>query len=237
MRYLTVALASLFLASPALADIPTHATGTATAYEVTLKKLELCASGSTIYTDGSAAPTCVDPLVLGSSSMNMDIAGVAAGAQLGSYASIQEWPAGKTYTYVRLTLSRTFSIAGITTNGCRTDSGDTSSSYTSAGSGSYDPTGTGTAQTLVLASDGAYGGGYPASSGAGGYWANGLEIPSSSGDEFYYFVVLPTAVSTTQSVPNIRVAFNTSSGLAGDLQAGPTCRLYPTYPSIEISLQ
>jgi len=218
----------MFMAAPvAMASMIEY--GAATTYDVTLKKLELCASGSAIDNTGSTAPTCVSPFVMGSNQQSFDIASVAAGADLGSYGSVTGVPAGTVYTYVRMTLSRTFSISGtLSPSGCISDSNDHSSSKTSAGYGIIG-TGTAGAQTLVLADVLAYGS-YPQQSD---YWQNGLDL---AGDDFTYMVPLTAPVTFTAAMPDVRIVFNTQTALSGNPVSMSSCMLYPNYPSITITI-
>jgi len=205
-------------------------TAPATTYTVTLKKLELCASGSAIDSEGSTAPTCVSPLVLGTGSTAFDIAGVSAGAQLGNFARITDWPVGVTYTHLRMTLSRTFSIAGtLSSSGCRTDSTQISGGTSSTTYGTHD-SGTGTAQTLSIVDNDTYGMGFPSDSE---YWSNGLQL---NGSDFYYTIELTEPFTSTATVPNVLISFNTQHGLSG-YYGGEVCSLYPNYPSISVSFQ
>jgi len=222
--YLVVA--SLMLAKPALANVPT---GAATTYNVTMKKLELCATGSSIDATGNSAPECSNPFVIGNSTRAFDIAGVSAGADLGSYGTITGMTVGTIYTHVRMTLSRTFSIAGnILDMGCRTESTDTHASTTSPGQGVFD-TDPGTSQTLVIGDIGAWGGGNPTQEE---YWQHGLDL---AGDDFTYMVQLTTPFAVVATMPDIRVSFNTQTGLSGTTN-GEVCFLYPNYPSIDITV-
>ncbi|MED5429910.1 MAG: hypothetical protein VX864_00735, partial [Pseudomonadota bacterium] len=66
------------------------ASGTPSSYKPTVTKVELCSSSS-----------CSDPIVLGSSSKEFDIASVTAGADVGNYLSDFSITLGRTYTHVR----------------------------------------------------------------------------------------------------------------------------------------
>jgi hypothetical protein len=82
--------------------------GAATVYKVTMKKVELC-TGSTGVT------SCEGAVVLGDSTLQVDIAAVDAGATAASYGSTALLPLGETYTHLRVTVSRGFTVKGTAT--------------------------------------------------------------------------------------------------------------------------
>lgn len=91
------------------------ATGEATEYEITMKKVELCSDA-----------TCTTPITVGEIDMAADIAAVDAGATVGSYASTSGIPSG-TYSHIRITISRTIQVTGTVvisgSSSCFTDGG------------------------------------------------------------------------------------------------------------------
>ena len=91
------------------------ATGAATEYEITMKKVELCSDA-----------TCTTPITVGERDMAADIAAADAGATVGNYASTSGIPAG-TYSHIRITISRTIQITGTVvisgSSSCFTDGG------------------------------------------------------------------------------------------------------------------
>ena len=91
------------------------ATGEATEYEITMKKVELCSDA-----------TCTTPITVGEIDMAADIAAADAGATVGSYASTAGIPSG-TYSHIRITISRTIQITGTVvisgSSSCFTDGG------------------------------------------------------------------------------------------------------------------
>ena len=82
--------------------------GAATVYKVTMTKVELC-TGSTGVT------SCTGAVVLGDSTLQVDIAAVNAGATAASYGSTALLPLGETYTHLRVTVSRGFTVKGTAT--------------------------------------------------------------------------------------------------------------------------
>ena len=64
----------------------------------TIKRIELCQTGSSVDSTGATAPNCVNPYIIASGSFDLDIASRTAGAQLGRFATIDAstWPVGRT---------------------------------------------------------------------------------------------------------------------------------------------
>ena len=77
--------------------------GAAAVYKVTMTKLELCTS-STGVTD------CGEAVVIGTGQKTVDIASATAGATAASYGEPALLPLGTTYTHVRVTVLRKFTI-------------------------------------------------------------------------------------------------------------------------------
>ena len=95
-------------------------TGAADVYKVTMRKVELC-TGST------GVGSCDNAVVIGSGDKEVDIASVSAGAAAASYGEPALLPLGETYTHMRVTIDRKFTIknstaiaAGENATACRT---------------------------------------------------------------------------------------------------------------------
>ena len=92
--------------------------GQATVYKVTMEKVELCKSSSGV-------DSCEGAVILAETDQTIDIASVDAGAAAASYGDVALLPLGETYTHMRVTISRKFTIqadidvSGIATP-CRT---------------------------------------------------------------------------------------------------------------------
>ena len=87
--------------------------GAASVYKVTMQKLELC-------TASTGVTVCTGAVVIGEGAKVVDIASVDAGAVAGSYGNATLLPLGVTYTHVRVTILRKFTIqtaAAIDTGG------------------------------------------------------------------------------------------------------------------------
>ena len=112
-------------------------TGDAEVFKVTMKKMELC----TGYQGGdfhniTNNSFCNDPVVLGTGEQVVDIASVNAGAAAASYGNAALLPLGETYTHLRVTIDKKFTIktsAAIDTGG----SDDTDNCMTKSITSSY----------------------------------------------------------------------------------------------------
>ena len=77
--------------------------GAASVYKVNMQKLEIC-TGSTGVTN------CDGAVVIGEGAKEVDIASVDAGAAAGSYGNAALLPLGVTYTHLRVTILRKFTV-------------------------------------------------------------------------------------------------------------------------------
>ena len=117
----------LFIASSNAATVK----GAASVYKITMKKLEIC-------TASTGVTNCDGAVIIGTGTKVIDIAAVDAGAVAGSYGNAALLPLGTTYTHMRVTILRKFTVK------------------TSA---AIDTTGTPDACVTQQATDSAYGGG------------------------------------------------------------------------------
>ena len=123
-------------------------TGNAEVFKVTMKKMELC----TGYQGGdfhniTNDSFCNNPLVIGTGDKTVDIASVTAGAAAASYGNAALLPLGETYTHLRVTIDKKFTIktsAAIDTGG----SSDTDNCMTKSATSSY-PTNEATNLSLI----------------------------------------------------------------------------------------
>jgi len=102
-------------------------TGAADVYKVTMKKVELC-TASTSVTD------CENPIVIGNTEKTVDIAATDAGSAAANYGDPALLPLGETYTHMRVTIDRKFTIqADLTVSGvtakCATTAALSGSAY------------------------------------------------------------------------------------------------------------
>ena len=99
----------LFIANSNAATVK----GAASVYKVTMKKLELC-------TASTGVTVCTGAVVLGEGAKVVDIAAADAGAVAGTYGNAALLPLGETYTHMRVTILRKFTVktsAAIDTGG------------------------------------------------------------------------------------------------------------------------
>jgi len=97
--FLVKFLLVLFVANSYAATVK----GAASVYKVTMKKVELC-TGSTGVT------VCTGAVVIGEGEKVVDIAAVDAGKVAGSYGNAALLPLGETYTHMRVTILRKFTV-------------------------------------------------------------------------------------------------------------------------------
>ena len=112
-------------------------TGDAEVFKVTMKKMELCNGyqGGDFHNITNDS-FCNDPVVLGTGEQVVDIASVNAGAAAASYGNAALLPLGETYTHLRVTIDKKFTIktsAAIDTGG----SDDTDNCMTKSITSSY----------------------------------------------------------------------------------------------------
>ena len=77
--------------------------GPASVYKVTMTKLEMC-------TASTGVTSCDGAVVIGSGTQVIDIAAVDAGAVAGTYGDVALLPLGTTYTHMRVTVLRKFTV-------------------------------------------------------------------------------------------------------------------------------
>ena len=78
-------------------------TGTADVYKVTMKKVELCTASTSVT-------SCENAIVIGNTEETVDIASATAGSSAASYGDTALLPLGVTYTHMRVTIDRKFTI-------------------------------------------------------------------------------------------------------------------------------
>ena len=113
----------------------TNVKGAATEYTITMTKVELCETGSTIS-------NCLNPInITTGNGATADIASVEAGVTAATVADFGKATLGKTYTYIQTTMSRAMTITG-TAGNCKTKAGTNGSLGGSAGGAAVGHTGT-----------------------------------------------------------------------------------------------
>ena len=199
--------------------------GVATEYIVQMEKLELCEDSA-----------CATSSTVGDSKMKVNIASVRAGADIGTYAATTGLPLGTTFSHLRVTVSRTFTVTGTVTAGstdCVTDGGtdNTATNLLDAG------TGTAVSTTMYLvnaatydASDGSTGGSDLPMSYSSPTYATSMTV---SGDTAVMIYELTSAYTVGMRAPTIKVIFNTNTALGADDNA---CVMWLQEPYCQITI-
>ena len=202
------------------------ATGEATEYEITMKKVELCSDA-----------TCTTPITVGERDMAADIAAADAGATVGSYASTSGIPSG-TYSHIRITISRTIQITGTVvisgSSSCFTDGGTDNVAdnllVTTATSAS--------STTMYLVNDDSYEVGTGTTDSENitiGYtnptYASSMSV---SGDNAVMIYELTEPYTRLLKAPVIKVAFNTENAVGCEDTTADVMWIEEPYVSITI---
>ena len=199
--------------------------GVASEYIVTMKKVELCEDSA-----------CATSTTVGDSSKPVNIASVSAGADIGTYAPTTGLPLGTTYTHLRVTVSRTFTVTGSVTAGstdCVTDGGTDSTATHLLDAG----TGTAVSTTMYLADAD----GYAAADGdndadqitmsySSPTYATTMTVSGSTAVMIYE---LTSAYTVGLRAPTIKVIFNTNTALGADDTA---CIMWLQEPYCQITI-
>ena len=209
--------------------------GLATEYQITMTKIELCETGSSLE-------ICLNPITVSSGSVvgtAVDIGAVDAGQSAGVLGNFGLATPGKSYTHAQVTMDRKIQITGTTDGGddCRT-----------AGNGSYTANGAGhgsnaaASATLFV----------PAFSfDATFLQINGVEESDGSGlqdipgvvsegrEHFESREALTEAFTLVQGqVPTVFIAFDTATAVThGDSGTCTNAQMYATPPSTTITIK
>jgi hypothetical protein len=219
-------------------------TGPASQYTVTMKKIELC-------TDIN----CTTAHTLVTKTMSMDIASVEVGADVDNYAKRMTLPPmGVTYTHIRMTTDRTFTIKGYASsnNGYCFSNGSAGSStipavgvYTTSVSTAETSA---TAAALELLSDAVGAITFNDSeSNPTGTWTyesafNGVALALSGTDDFHYTKILSTPYTYYGQTPIMDMGFKTKNSVMNkrtnsDGDDSGDCNLLPGEPIVTISIK
>ena len=200
--------------------------GVATEYIVTMQKLELCEDSA-----------CASSTTVGDSSKPVDIASVSAGADIGAYAATTGLPLGTTFSHLRVTVSRTFTVTGSVTAGstdCVTDGGtdNTATNLLDAG------TGTAVSTTMYLVNAATYNAANGATGGADIEMSYGSPTYAASmtvsGDTAVMIYALTSPYTVGLRAPTIKVIFNTDTALGATDDA---CVMWLQEPYCQITIQ
>ena len=213
--------------------------GPATKFEVTLKKAEFC-------TD--AACTTAHTLVTKTSAMN--ISSAAVGAEVGGYASTMTLPPmGVTYTHMRSTVDRTFSITGYGASSgtaghyCYTDG--SAGGKTAYAAGTFASTAAAAAAAATASAlEAPTPGDVTAFINGGTATFSGFSYDSGytvSGDDMLVVTALTTPYTYYGQTPIIDISFATTTGVssveAGSGDDSNDCNLFPGPPTMIITIK
>ena len=199
------------------------ATATPSSYKPTVTKVELCTSSS-----------CSDPVVLGTTTKEFDIASASIGADVGTYLSDFTITLGKTYTHMRSTISSTFKVTGTVTVGSATCNTVASPSVASTATLAAKNAKSGTlAEMTILIPDANGGGDY--SNLTSTFSSKG--ISKTDGASTFTFTVALSVPYTPKStdVPTIRMSFDVADTLEAT-ESGGTCTMYLTSPTQSVTI-
>ena len=100
--------------------------GQAAVLKITMRKVELCTGfQGGDFDDVLTEAFCNNPVVIGSGDKVVDIASVDAGASAAAYGQATLLPLGETYTHLRVTIDKKFTMKGKTVLSTGSASGDT----------------------------------------------------------------------------------------------------------------
>ncbi len=229
------------------------ATGPASVYKVTMTKLEFCQGSSGIT-------NCENAVVVGSGEKEVDIASVDAGAAAASYGDPVLLPLGETYTHVRVTILRKFTVkssSAIDTGGaadsCVSQAvGDTQyggSGKQAARKFTHSPTvaddGTAANQVVYLTND-SYTICTNNTCGATSDSTNDYSSPTyatyqeshgdDTGTEHVMIYELTTPYTISLVAPQVDISFGTQNAI-GAYNVGGRCMITPQEPSVTITIE
>ena len=231
-------------------------TGQADVYKVTMKKVELC-------TASTGVSSCVGSVTLGSTSKVVDIASVSAGAAAATFGDPALLPLGETYTHMRVTIDRKFTIkadlevSGVTDN-CTTTAALSGSAYPDGSlsdNEKYDTTpiladgGTAAEAELYLKNDQMKVCGNAACTGKGD--ANTITYAQGSGsstyqtqhadgstsDDHVMVYELSTPFTVALIAPTIDISFGTSAAIKATEVGTDFCMFDPQEPVVTITIK
>jgi hypothetical protein len=217
------------------------ATGAATEYKITIYKIELCDSSST----ASACNNAVT--IFDGNSGAIDIANTTAGVAAASLGNASAAKFGTSYTYLRITMGRDFTVKGSAADGsgttCYTKSGEAGAAGTLA-------KGTTTAGSVASTTLYAAMVGTSVGDNLTGLSSltdtTGVAGTIASDDEYFqYRQELATTFTMVQgNIPSVTVAFGTSAAVGAIDDMGDSCEtvgaakgLYAAEPDVTVTIK
>ena len=217
------------------------ATGAATEYKITIYKIELCDSSST----ASACNNAVT--IFDGNSGAIDIANTTAGVAAASLGNASAAKFGTSYTYLRITMGRAFTVKGSAADGsgttCYTKSGEAGAAGTLA-------KGTTTAGSVASTTLYAAMVGTSVGDNLTGLSSltdtTGVAGTIASDDEYFQYrqELANTFTMIKGNIPSITVAFGTSAAVGAIDDMGDSCEtvgaakgLYAAEPDVTVTIK
>mgnify|MGYP001384452714 FL=1 len=217
------------------------ATGAATEYKITIYKIELCDSSST----ASACNNAVT--IFDGDSGAIDIANTTAGVAAASLGNASAAKFGTSYTYLRITMGRAFTVKGSAADGsgttCYTKSGEAGAAGTLA-------KGTTTAGSVASTTLYAAMVGTSVGDNLTGLSSltdtTGVAGTIASDDEYFQYrqELANTFTMIKGNIPSITVAFGTSAAVGAIDDMGDSCEtvgaakgLYAAEPDVTVTIK
>lgn len=238
MNKFVVLVAGLVLTPIVFAANGDTRAGPATQYTVTVKQVELCTSSA-----------CTTAHTLVTKTSPMDIASAAVGAAIGSYASTMTLPPmGITYSHMRITIDRTFTIKGYALssssgNYCYTDGSVGTQAALAAGTHTTSAVTAASSATASALELGNTGSGAVTARIGGGTTTVTIDYNSNislSGDDMLYVKTLTNPYTYYGQTPIIDMSFGTQNAVnsmeMGGGDADHDCNLMPGEPTLAITI-
>ena len=243
LKYIYLVIFCIFLHTNLFA-----ATGPATEYKITIKKIELCGVGSSIS-------DCVGPITIfeGDSGL-IDIASTTAGAAAASLGDVSSAPLGASYSVIQVTMDRKVTLKGTVTEGtdtCSTIASNASSKILN-GKGAHGATGSEAAGVYrmgeALGTDMGTGDAMNFIAADGSVSADDNNSLAAGNVDVMYRKVLTAPVTITLGkLPTVKIAFGATAaigwgfgnaGTAGHCTASSNATgLYGAEPSVIITFE
>ena len=225
--------------------------GAASVYKVNMTKLELC-------TASTGVTVCTGAVVIGEGEQEVDIAAADAGAVAGSYGNAALLPLGVTYTHMRVTILRKFTVksaaaidTGETPDACVTQAatdtlyGDTEAARKFTHAITVADDGTAAEQNLYLTND-SYTVCTNADCSADTSSSNDYSSPtyatymeghdSDTGTEHVMIYALTTPYTVSLIPPTIDISFGTQEAI-GASNVGSRCLMLAFEPVCTITIK
>jgi len=199
------------------------ASATPTSYKPTVTKVELCTSSS-----------CSDPVVLGTTTKEFDIASASVGADVGTYLSDFTITLGKTYTHMRSTISSTFKVTGTVTVGSATCNTVASPSVASTATLTAKNAKSGTLAEMDWIIPDVNGGGDYSNLTSSFASSGTSKVDGASTFTFTIALAVPYTPKSTDT-PKIRMSFDVADTLVAT-ESGGTCVMYLNSPIQSVTI-